>query len=89
MLDVRSPWEWDEGTLPGSLTIHLGELRDRIDELPRDREVWVLCAAGRRAEVAGIMLEREGMTAVAALAGGADPRGIRREPRGSVASRAG
>jgi rhodanese-related sulfurtransferase/glyoxylase-like metal-dependent hydrolase (beta-lactamase superfamily II) len=90
VLDVRSPWEWDEGTLPGSLTIHLGELGDRIDEVPRDREVWVLCAAGRRAEVAASLLEREGITAGAVLVGGVpDLLEIRQEARGSVASRTG
>lgn len=90
VLDVRSPWEWDEGTLPGALTIHLGELGDRIDEVPRDREVWVLCAAGRRAEVAASLLERAGITAGAVLVGGVpDLLEIRQEARGSAGSRTG
>ncbi|MYB33476.1 MAG: hypothetical protein F4Y20_13470 [Acidobacteria bacterium] len=40
LLDVRTALELAEsGTIPGSLHIHLGELADRLDELPRDRPV--------------------------------------------------
>lgn len=40
LLDVRTAQELAEsGTVPGAVHIHLGELADRIDELPRDRPV--------------------------------------------------
>ena len=70
LLDVRNPWEWDEGIVPGSVTIHLGELRSRLDELPRDRDLWVVCAAGRRSEVALSILEAAGIEAGGVFLGG-------------------
>jgi len=40
LLDVRTAQELAEsGTVPGAVHIHLGELADRLDELPRDRPV--------------------------------------------------
>lgn len=40
LLDVRTARELAEsGTIPGAVHIHLGELSDRLDELPRDRPV--------------------------------------------------
>lgn len=40
LLDVRTALELAEsGTIPGAVHIHLGELADRLDELPRDRPV--------------------------------------------------
>ncbi len=40
LLDVRTALELAEsGTIPGAVHIHLGELADRVDELPRDRPV--------------------------------------------------
>ncbi|MDE2881251.1 MAG: rhodanese-like domain-containing protein [Acidobacteriota bacterium] len=40
LLDVRTALELAEsGTIPGAVHIHLGELADRLEELPRDRPV--------------------------------------------------
>ncbi|MDE0393262.1 MAG: rhodanese-like domain-containing protein [Acidobacteriota bacterium] len=40
LLDVRTALELAEsGTIPGAVHIHLGELADRLDELPRDRPI--------------------------------------------------
>lgn len=40
LLDVRTAMELAEaGTIPGAVHIHLGELAERVDELPRDRPV--------------------------------------------------
>ena len=40
LLDVRTALELAEsGTVPGAVHIHLGELADRLDELPRDRPI--------------------------------------------------
>ena len=40
LLDVRTAQELAEaGTIPGAVHIHLGELAERVDELPRDRPI--------------------------------------------------
>jgi glyoxylase-like metal-dependent hydrolase (beta-lactamase superfamily II)/rhodanese-related sulfurtransferase len=59
IVDVRLHHEHAEGHLAGSLSIPLHELPDRLDEIPAGR-VWVHCAAGYRAAVAGSLLARVG-----------------------------
>lgn len=47
-LDVREKEEYDFGHILGSLNIPLGELRERLREVPKDRPVYVLCRTGQR-----------------------------------------
>jgi glyoxylase-like metal-dependent hydrolase (beta-lactamase superfamily II)/rhodanese-related sulfurtransferase len=61
VLDVRQPLEWDTGSVPGSLRIHLGDLPARLGDVPRDREVWTACASGHRASIAASLLDRAGI----------------------------
>lgn len=48
ILDVREPHEWDQGTLPGAKLISLGEIVERIEEIPKDRPVLCVCRSGGR-----------------------------------------
>ncbi len=64
VLDVRTDRERAEKSIPGSTHIPVDELRDRLDELPRDRELIVHCAVGVRANVAVRLLSHEGFDAV-------------------------
>ncbi len=59
IVDVRLRSEHADGHLTGALSIPLHELPDRLDEIPSGR-VWVHCAAGYRAAVAGSLLARAG-----------------------------
>jgi hydroxyacylglutathione hydrolase len=59
VVDVRLRHEYADGHLANSLSIPLHELPDRLDEIPAGR-VWVHCAAGYRAAVAGSLLARAG-----------------------------
>ncbi|MDA1097044.1 MAG: rhodanese-like domain-containing protein, partial [Chloroflexi bacterium] len=52
--------EWELGHVPGALLISLGELRDRIAEVPRDRELAIICEAGVRSSMAASLLESLG-----------------------------
>jgi glyoxylase-like metal-dependent hydrolase (beta-lactamase superfamily II)/rhodanese-related sulfurtransferase len=61
VVDVRLGGEWRQGHIGGAIHIPLHELPDRIDEVPAGR-VWVHCAAGYRASVAGSLLARAGRT---------------------------
>ncbi|MFW6062100.1 MAG: rhodanese-like domain-containing protein, partial [Planctomycetota bacterium] len=58
LLDVRSIGEWEQGHLPGATHIYVGELPDRLDEVPRDRPVTTFCGSGARAMVAASLLKQ-------------------------------
>jgi NADPH-dependent 2,4-dienoyl-CoA reductase/sulfur reductase-like enzyme/rhodanese-related sulfurtransferase len=63
ILDVREPAETAKGTVPGSILIPLHQLRTRWSELPADRPIDVLCAAGQRAYYAVRLLRQHGLDA--------------------------
>ncbi len=69
VVDVRTRGEAGAGAVPGSVNIPLGELRTRLDELPRDREIWVHCGVGQRSYYAARILRQHGFQ-VANLSGG-------------------
>jgi len=69
LLDVREPAECERGTLPGALTIPLGQLRGRLAELPRDRLIVSYCAVGLRGYLAERILRQNGFD-VRNLSGG-------------------
>lgn len=48
ILDVREPDEWELGTLPDAILISLGEIMEKVDELPKDRPVLCVCRSGGR-----------------------------------------
>jgi sulfur-carrier protein adenylyltransferase/sulfurtransferase len=52
LVDVREPYEWAAGRIPGSLHIPLGSLPGRFEEIPADRDVVFICAAGARSMAA-------------------------------------
>ncbi|MGP1674333.1 MAG: rhodanese-like domain-containing protein, partial [Candidatus Limnocylindrales bacterium] len=58
LLDVRDPFEWrDEGEVPGAIQLSLGDLPGRLDSLPRDAPMTVMCRTGSRASIAASMLD--------------------------------
>lgn len=68
VLDVRDPYEWAKGVIPGALLVCHGALRERLGELPRGRPVVVVCESGTRATLAASLLLRRGLCEVAVLA---------------------
>ena len=60
MLDVRNPVELVVENVPGAVNIPLGELRSRLDELPRDKEINVFCRSGQRSYLATRILLQNG-----------------------------
>lgn len=64
LLDVRRPGEYKSGHAPSAKLIPLHELRQRMSELPENREIMVICATGRRSKKATKQLLRAGYNAV-------------------------
>ncbi|MBE2204446.1 MAG: FAD-dependent oxidoreductase [Chthoniobacterales bacterium] len=63
LLDVRDPGEFEEGHLAGAVNIPLNELRARLNELPRDRELWLYCRVGQRGYYGTRLLLQHGFRA--------------------------
>jgi rhodanese-related sulfurtransferase len=70
LLDVREPDEVADWAYPIGINIPLGQLRGRLDELPRDTTIVVACHVGGRSATAADALSQAGWTAEN-LAGGA------------------
>ncbi len=60
LVDVRDPDEFEEGHIPGAINLPLNELRTRLGELPRDRELWLYCRVGQRGYYAARLLMQHG-----------------------------
>ena len=64
LLDVREDDEWTAGHAPGAVHVRLGELGARAAELPRDRQVYVICRSGTRSAYAAQALAGAGLSTV-------------------------
>jgi rhodanese-related sulfurtransferase len=69
LLDVREDYEWDAGHVADAVHIPLGQLTERVGELPDSRQVVVVCRSGVRSAQAAAFLGASGGDAVN-LAGG-------------------
>ena len=70
LLDVREPWEYRDGHVPGAQLIPLGELEQRVNEVPRDRPILAICHSGQRSLAAAGYLQQLGYTSVSNVDGG-------------------
>ncbi len=70
VLDVRTPQEWEEYHAPNTTLIPLDELPQRVDEVPRDQEIVVICRSGNRSQVGRDILLQAGFENVTSVAGG-------------------
>ncbi len=70
VLDVRQPEEWQEAHIPGATLIPLGDLPNRLNELPKDQEIVVVCRSGNRSATGRDILRDAGFTNVTSMAGG-------------------
>ena len=70
LLDVREPSEWNAGHVPGAEHIPLGELAARVDELPADAEILVICRSGNRSQQGRDILVAAGLEQVTSVNGG-------------------
>lgn len=70
VLDVRTAKEIEAGIIPGAINIPVDELRQRLSELPKDKDIYVYCRVGLRGYLATRILQQYGYTRVKNLSGG-------------------
>ncbi|AOW94050.1 sulfurtransferase [Rhodococcus sp. WMMA185] len=69
IIDVREPWEYATGHVPGAVLIPLGQLDSRTADISDGDVVYVICASGNRSVQGARIVEAAGRTAVS-VAGG-------------------
>src|SRR5687767_7153787 len=70
LIDVREPYEWDAGHIASAQHIPMGQIPKRIEEIPRDAEVVMICRSGSRSAHMQQHLLQQGYTRVKNLVGG-------------------
>jgi glyoxylase-like metal-dependent hydrolase (beta-lactamase superfamily II)/rhodanese-related sulfurtransferase len=70
LLDVREPQEFAHEHIPGAVNLPQAELATRLEELPRDRPLYVVCQAGMRSRRSAQFLQQAGFTQVFNVKGG-------------------
>ena len=63
VLDVRTPEEWNEFHVPNTTLIPLDELTARVNELPKDQPILVVCRSGNRSQAGRDILLQAGFDA--------------------------
>ncbi|MGH7519367.1 MAG: MBL fold metallo-hydrolase [Gemmatimonadales bacterium] len=70
LVDVREPEEYLAGHVPGALNMPQADLASRLDELPRDRPLMIICQSGMRSLRSAQFLRQAGFEQVATVTGG-------------------
>lgn len=70
VLDVREQWEYDEGHIPDVVLIPMGDVPNRLAEIPTDKEVIVTCRSGNRSAQITDFLRQQGFDNVHNMDGG-------------------
>lgn len=70
ILDVREPFEYAEGHVPGAVLMPLSSLEQHIDEVPEGSPIYVICRSGNRSEQASKILVAGGVRNVVNVDGG-------------------
>jgi rhodanese-related sulfurtransferase len=69
LVDVREQWEWDAGHAPPAIHLPMGSLGDRVEELPDDQPVLVICHSGGRSLTVATALADAGFNAINVVGG--------------------
>lgn len=70
LIDVREPWEYNSGHAKGAKNIPLSQLGRRLAEVPKNREILLICQSGNRSVSAAHFLQKQGLTQVVNVSGG-------------------
>jgi phage shock protein E len=60
LLDVRTPGEYYQGHIPGSVHIPMNQIQGKVGQIPRDKKIIVVCATGARSGAVTSFLARQG-----------------------------
>ena len=69
-LDVRTQDEWNQFHIKGSMLIPLDELQNRLNDVPKEKDIVVVCLTGHRSQSGTAILQQAGFTHVSCLSGG-------------------
>lgn len=72
LLDVREPWEFERCHIEGSVCVPMNGIPARLQELPQDREIVVICRHGVRSFHVARFLDHSGFQRIINLTGGVD-----------------
>jgi len=75
LIDVRETYEYVAGHAPTAINIPLSELVERVAEIPRGEDVYIICESGGRSAQATHWLSQQGITAINVLGGTSAWRG--------------
>ncbi|WP_372753328.1 CoA-disulfide reductase [Labilibaculum sp.] len=70
ILDVRTPDEFELGQIEGAVNIEIDQIRNRLEEIPKDKKIIIYCGVGLRGYFAARILMQKGFTNVVNLSGG-------------------
>lgn len=80
LVDVREPWEFAHCRIEDSISIPLGQLPARLAELPRNRDLVLVCHHGSRSQHAAMLLAQRGFASVHNLRGGVEAWALEVDP---------
>lgn len=70
LLDVRTVEEWNQGHVAGAVLIPLDQLGARVNEVPKDQDVLIICRSGNRSGQARDLLRGQGFDRTTSISGG-------------------
>lgn len=70
LIDVREAGEFYTGHIPGAINIPMSQLKNKVFEIPKDKNVYLYCRSGMRSKQAAGILSKQGYTQMAHLQGG-------------------
>lgn len=70
LIDVRTPDEYALGSIVGAINIPIDDMRDRLQDIPSDKPIWLFCGIGLRGYLASNILKDNGYSQVSNLIGG-------------------
>lgn len=70
LVDIRTPSEFDQGTIPGAVNLPLDDIRARFTELPKDKNLYIFCRIGLKGYLGYRQLVQLGFEHVRNLSGG-------------------
>jgi len=70
IIDVREPYEYSSGHISRAVNIPLGSIRNRFDEVPKDRDIVFVCRSGNRSMQAARLAKSAGLAPIYNMKGG-------------------